>query len=66
MQKLQDDEWLRLFEDYEKFEGTAKDLCKSNGINNKTFYSRRLIMLGFDEDNKLRIVPIVLKLTMMI
>ncbi len=37
MQKLKDDEWLRLFEEFKKFEGTAKDFCKANGVNDKTF-----------------------------
>ncbi len=59
MQKLKDDEWLRLFEEFKKFEGTAKDFCKANGVNDKTFYSRRRKMLGSNEDNKVHIVPIV-------
>ena len=59
MQKLKDDEWLRLFEEFKKFEGKAKDFCKANGVNDKTFYSRRRKMFGSSKDNKVRIVPIV-------
>ena len=41
MQKLHDEEWLRLFDEYENFEGTLKAFCTANGINDKTFYSKR-------------------------